>query len=90
MLPAISLAHKCKFINADREGTLKRMEMTRFEEDQLAINLAEVSAKKLKVLGYNPEELVQRRQSFIEEKIGSVLTKRKEKSHSEQKVGTIF
>ena len=40
MLPAISLAHKCKFINADREGTLKRMEMTRFEEDQLAINLA--------------------------------------------------
>ena len=49
-----------------------------------------MSAKKLKVLGYNPEELVQRRQSFIEEKIGSVLTKRKEKSHSEQKVGTTF
>ena len=56
MLPVISLANKCKFVNVDKEGSIKRMNLTKFKEDELAINLAKASAKKLKNMGINPEE----------------------------------
>ena len=56
MLPVISLANKCKFVNVDKEGSLKRMTLTKFKEDELAINLAKASAKKFKQMGINPEE----------------------------------
>ena len=56
MLPVISLANKCRFVNVDREGTLKRMNLTKFKEDELAINLAKASAKKFKKIGFNPED----------------------------------
>ena len=56
MLPVISLANKCKFVNVDKEGSIKRMNLTEFQEDELALNLAKASAKKLKKMGINPEE----------------------------------
>lgn len=44
MLPAISLVNKCKFINADNDNITKRLEYTRFQEDELAKNLMEATA----------------------------------------------
>lgn len=58
MLPVISLANKCKFVNVDKEGSMRRMDLTKFREDELAINLAKASAKKMKEKGYNPEEAI--------------------------------
>lgn len=50
MLPALSLVNKCKFINADNENITKRLEYTRFQEDELAKNLMEAtSAHKMKL-----------------------------------------
>jgi hypothetical protein len=56
MLPVMSLANKCKFVNVDKECSNRRMELTKFKEDELAVNLARASAHKLKQMGYNPEE----------------------------------
>jgi len=62
MLPVISLANKCRFVNVDKEGTLKRMNLTKFKEDELAINLAKASAKKFKKLSLNAEDAMKMRQ----------------------------
>lgn len=48
MLPILSLANKCRFVNVDKEGHVKRMALTKFNEDEMAINLAKATAKKLK------------------------------------------
>jgi hypothetical protein len=62
MLPVISLANKCRFVNIDKEGTLKRMNLTKFKEDELAINLAKASSKKFKKMGLDAENVIKSRQ----------------------------
>lgn len=44
------------------------MNLTKFKEDELAINLAKASAKKLKQMGINPEENAILKARFAEER----------------------
>lgn len=56
MLPLISFSSKCKFIKADAENNCRRLEYTRFEEDELAQNLIEVNSRRMKSLALDFEE----------------------------------
>ena len=60
MLPIMCLANKCRFINADAEYNTKKLELTRFTEDELAQNLISSNASKLKLLGIHPEDSLHR------------------------------
>jgi hypothetical protein len=54
LLPSMSLVNKCKFICADAEGVARRLELTKFDEEEMRKVLMEKKARKKQPFGINP------------------------------------